>query len=197
MGKFFRRFLAAWFSFLTERAASNIKTHRETSVSCVSVWLRPGSGLARPILFEYELEDANCSLCFFLIMGMVYPDFFRDHTDLADHGSAGSLPAFVGLSRAGKSTAVQLIPRFWDVTGGAIKIDGHNLREYNPDKLMDAVSFVFQDSFLLDDTIYANIAIRRFGCTGKEVEDAAKAAQIYRNIIWRLRYYLFFNFEAC
>lgn len=92
---------------------------------------------------------------------------------------AGSLSAFVGLSGAGKSTAAQLIPRFWDVSTGSIKIDGYDLREYDMDELMDAVSFVFQDSFLLDDTIYANIAIGRSNCTLEQVENAAKAAQIH------------------
>lgn len=92
---------------------------------------------------------------------------------------AGSLTAFVGMSGAGKSTAAQLIPRFWDVTGGSIKIDGCDLRDYNSDSLMDAVSFVFQDSFLLDDTIYANISIGCPESTKAEVEAAAKAAQIH------------------
>lgn len=92
---------------------------------------------------------------------------------------AGSLTAFVGLSGAGKSTAAQLIPRFWDVSAGVVKIDGNDLRKYSLDELMDTVSFVFQDSFLLEDTIYANIAIGRPDCTLAEVEDAAKAAQIH------------------
>lgn len=91
----------------------------------------------------------------------------------------GSLTAFVGVSGAGKSTAAQLIPRFWDVASGSIQIDGYDLREYNADDLMDAVSFVFQDSFLLDDTIYANIAVGRSGCIRPEVMEAAKAAQIH------------------
>ncbi|MGL5437547.1 MAG: ABC transporter ATP-binding protein [Lachnospiraceae bacterium] len=92
---------------------------------------------------------------------------------------AGSLTAFVGTSGAGKSTAAQLIPRFWDVMSGAIRIDGYDLREYDSDSLMDTVSFVFQDSFLLDDTIYTNIAAGRPGCLRQEVEEAAKAAQIH------------------
>lgn len=92
---------------------------------------------------------------------------------------AGSLTAFVGLSGAGKSSAAQLIPRFFDVTAGSIKIDGLDLRDYNPEALMDAVTFVFQDSFLLDDTVFANIAVGCPGCTAKEVEDTAKAAQIH------------------
>lgn len=94
----------------------------------------------------------------------------------------GSLTAFVGASGAGKTTAAQLIPRFWDVTGGKIKIDGIDIRELETDNLMDMVSFVFQEAFMLNDTIYENIAIGKKGCTQEEVENAAKAAQIHEFI---------------
>ena len=69
----------------------------------------------------------------------------------------GSLTAFVGASGAGKSTAAQLIPRFWDVTSGSILIGGHDVKDLQTNNLMDTVSFVFQDAFMLDDTIYQNI----------------------------------------
>ena len=91
----------------------------------------------------------------------------------------GSLTAFVGASGAGKSTAAQLIPRFWDVTSGSILIGGHDVKDLQTNNLMDTVSFVFQDAFLLDDTIYQNIAIGKDNCTRQEVEEAAKAAQIH------------------
>ncbi|QDW73629.1 ABC transporter ATP-binding protein [Lachnospiraceae bacterium KGMB03038] len=92
---------------------------------------------------------------------------------------AGSLTAFVGVSGAGKSTAAQLIPRFWDVTSGQIQIGEHNIKDLCMDNLMDTVSFVFQDAFMLDDTIYKNISIGKDNCTWEEVENAAKAAQIH------------------
>lgn len=91
----------------------------------------------------------------------------------------GSLTAFVGASDAGKSTAAQLIPRFWDVTSGSILIGGHDVKDLQTNNLMDTVSFVFQDAFMLDDTIYQNIAIGKDNCTRQEVEEAAKAAQIH------------------
>lgn len=93
--------------------------------------------------------------------------------------SKGSLTAFVGASGAGKSTAAQLIPRFWDVTSGSILIGGHDVKDLQTNNLMDTVSFVFQDAFMLDDTIYQNIAIGKDNCTRQEVEEAAKAAQIH------------------
>ncbi len=91
----------------------------------------------------------------------------------------GSLTAFVGASGAGKSTAAQLLPRFWDVTQGSICIGGTDIRDLPLTNLMDLVSFVFQDAFMLDDLIYQNIAIGKADCTRQEVEAAAKAAQIH------------------
>lgn len=95
---------------------------------------------------------------------------------------SGSLTAFVGASGAGKTTAAQLIPRFWDVTKGSIKIDGIDIKNLSTEAFMDMVSFVFQEAFMLEDTIYENIAIGRPDCTQEEVEKAAKAAQIHEFI---------------
>ena len=90
--------------------------------------------------------------------------------------------ALVGPSGAGKSTIGQLLARFWDVTKGEIRIGGIDVRDYPTEQLMRLVSFVFQDSFMFQDTMYENI------CMGmkksrEEVEDAAKAAQIHDLIL--------------
>lgn len=92
---------------------------------------------------------------------------------------SGSLTAFVGASGAGKTTAAQLIPKFWEVTEGAVKIDGKSITELKTENLMDLVSFVFQETFMLSDTIYQNIAIGSNTATREQVETAAKAAQIH------------------
>ena len=92
---------------------------------------------------------------------------------------SGSLAAFVGASGAGKTTAAQLIPKFWEVTEGAVKIDGKSITELKTENLMDLVSFVFQETFMLSDTIYQNIAIGSNTATREQVETAAKAAQIH------------------
>ncbi len=89
---------------------------------------------------------------------------------------AGSLTAFVGASGAGKTTAAQLIPKFWEVTGGKICIDGKNINDLKTNNLMDLVSFVFQETFMLNDTIYNNIAIGSKTATKEQVEAAAQAA---------------------
>ena len=92
---------------------------------------------------------------------------------------AGSLTAFVGASGAGKTTAAQLIPKFWEVTEGAVKIDGKSITELKTENLMDLVSFVFQETFMMSDTIYQNIAIGNTTATHEQVENAAIAAQIH------------------
>ena len=92
---------------------------------------------------------------------------------------SGSLTAFVGASGAGKTTAAQLIPKFWEVTEGAVKIDGKSITELKTENLMDLVSFVCQETFMLSDTIYQNIAIGSNTATREQVETAAKAAQIH------------------
>lgn len=95
---------------------------------------------------------------------------------------AGTLTAFVGASGAGKTTAAQLIPRFWDVTSGRLSIGGVDVAALQTENLMDTVAFVFQDAFMLEDTIYQNIAIGKADCTRAEVEAAAAAAQIHEFI---------------
>ena len=91
----------------------------------------------------------------------------------------GKLTAFVGESGAGKSTAAQLIPRFWDVSKGNIYIEGTDIRDIPVKNLMDNMSFVFQEAFVLNDTVYANIVIGKDDATKEEVYAAAKAAQIH------------------
>ncbi len=90
----------------------------------------------------------------------------------------GSITALVGPSGAGKSTVGQLLSRFWDVQEGSISIGGVDIRQLSTEKLMQKVSFVFQDSFMFAQTMYENI---RMGMnkTKEEVIEAAKAAQIH------------------
>lgn len=96
---------------------------------------------------------------------------------------AGSLTAFVGASGAGKTTAAQLIPKFWEAAEGAVKIDGINITQIKTENLMELVSFVFQETFMLNDSIYQNIAIGDENAVREQVEAAAKAAQIHEFIM--------------
>ena len=90
---------------------------------------------------------------------------------------AGTVNAFVGASGAGKTTAAQLIGRYWDSSAGTISIGGIPVTELQTENLMALISFVFQDVFLLEDTLLENI---RMGSAAslEEVRTAAQAAQI-------------------
>jgi ATP-binding cassette, subfamily B, bacterial MsbA len=89
---------------------------------------------------------------------------------------AGRTVALVGASGAGKSTILNLIPRFFDVDEGAITIDGQDIRRVNLASLRAAIALVAQEVILFDDTLRANIAYGRFGATEAEIDAAARAA---------------------
>ena len=91
---------------------------------------------------------------------------------------AGTTTALVGPSGSGKTTIGLLAGRFWDIDEGKITIDGTDIKDISYESLMDNVSFVFQDTFMLHDTIYENIIMGK-NYTCEEVENAAKKAQIH------------------
>jgi ATP-binding cassette subfamily B protein len=95
----------------------------------------------------------------------------------------GETVALVGPSGSGKSTIGRLLFRFYDVTGGAIRIDGQDLREVTQESLHDAIGVVPQDTVLFNDTIRYNIAYGRAGATEEEIVAAAKAARIHDFIL--------------
>lgn len=92
---------------------------------------------------------------------------------------AGRKVAIVGPSGAGKSTIARLLFRFWDVTGGAITIDGQDLRAVTQDSLRAAIGVVPQDTVLFNDTIWYNIAYGRPDASPEEVREAARLAAIH------------------
>lgn len=98
-------------------------------------------------------------------------------TDVSFRAEQGRMTAVVGPSGAGKSTIASLLPRFWDVQQGSIRIGGVDIREMETSQLMDTVSFVFQETYLFHDTVYHNIAMGRTGSSKEEVRQAAEAAQ--------------------
>ena len=91
----------------------------------------------------------------------------------------GTKVAIVGPSGSGKSTIGRLLFRFYDVTGGAIRIDGQDLRDVTQDSLHAQIGVVPQDTVLFNDTIGYNIAYGKDGASQAEIEAAAKAAQIH------------------
>jgi len=95
----------------------------------------------------------------------------------------GHKVAVVGHSGAGKSTLARLLFRFYDVTGGAITIDGQDIREVTQTSLRQAIGIVPQDTVLFNDTIFYNIAYGRTGASREEVEQAARLANIHAFIL--------------
>ena len=91
---------------------------------------------------------------------------------------AGTTTALVGPSGSGKTTIGLLAGRFWDIDEGKITIDGTDIKDISYESLMDNISFVFQDTFMLHDTIYENIIMGK-NYTREDVENAAKKAQIH------------------
>ncbi|MEP3333447.1 ABC transporter ATP-binding protein/permease [Sedimentitalea sp.] len=92
---------------------------------------------------------------------------------------AGQTVAIVGATGSGKSTIGRLLFRFYDVTGGALRIDGQDIRDVTQDSLHAAIGVVPQDTVLFNDTIRYNIAYGREGATQEQIEQAARDAQIH------------------
>ena len=94
----------------------------------------------------------------------------------------GTKVAIVGPTGAGKTTMVKLLMRFYDVNGGAILLDGHNIKDFNRRELRDVFGMVLQDTWLFKGTIMENIRYGRLDATDEEVIAAAKAAHAHRFI---------------
>ena len=125
---------------------------------------------------SYDIEFRNVSFSYENKEEATRTEALRDLTFTARQGE---ITALVGPSGSGKSTVANLIPRFWDVRQGEIRIGGINIKEIATEYLMDIVSFVFQDTFLFYDTLYENIAVGRPDAKREEVEAAARAAQCH------------------
>ncbi|MEM9464069.1 MAG: ABC transporter ATP-binding protein [Actinomycetota bacterium] len=99
--------------------------------------------------------------------------------DISFAAAPGTVTALVGVSGSGKTTLAKLLCRFWDVDGGAISIGGVDVRQMPTEQLMEQISFVFQETFLFDDTVAGNIRLGRPDATDDEVHHAADAAQAH------------------
>lgn len=94
------------------------------------------------------------------------------------HTNKGETIALVGNSGGGKSTTVNLLPRFYDVKSGAVKFDGINIKDIELNSLRNNISFVFQDNFLFSGTIRENILMGKSDATESELENAIKMAHL-------------------
>jgi subfamily B ATP-binding cassette protein MsbA len=112
-------------------------------------------------------------------VSFAYDDKGNVITNLSFSVKPGEVIAIVGPSGAGKSTIANLLPRFYDVNKGDIKIDGHSVREVTLDSLREQVGIVPQETMLFNGSVYNNILYGRLDATKEEIEAAAKAANAH------------------
>ncbi len=103
--------------------------------------------------------------------------------DVSIHIAPGEMIAIVGPSGGGKTTFCQLVPRFYDVTGGSISVDGHDVRSVTQKSLRDNIGVVRQDVFLFSGSVRDNIRYGKPDATDAEIEAAARRAEIYDDIM--------------
>jgi subfamily B ATP-binding cassette protein MsbA len=152
----------------SERIFETLDTHTE-------VHDKPGAPALGRLQTAVEFRD----------VGFAYEDdparFVLRHASF--RVKAGQLAAVVGLSGAGKTTLVNLIPRFYDVSEGRIEVDGVDIRDVSLRSLRDQTALVTQETVLFDDTIAANIAYGRPAADADQVERAARAAHAHEFIV--------------
>jgi ABC-type multidrug transport system fused ATPase/permease subunit len=112
-------------------------------------------------------------------VGFVYPDGTSVLHDITFSARPGEMVALVGLTGAGKTTLVSLIPRFYDATAGRVLVDGVDVRRYRVRELREKIGIVLQDPVLFSGTIADNLRYGRLDATAAEIEQAARAAHAH------------------
>src|SRR5439155_14619105 len=112
-------------------------------------------------------------------VGFAYPDGTKVLHDITFDARPGEMVALVGLTGAGKTTLVSLIPRFYDATAGRVLIDGVDVRHYRVRSLRDRIAIVLQDPVLFSGSIADNLRYGRLDATPAEIEEAARAAHAH------------------
>ena len=150
---------------------------------------RPVLDLAHEILSAPELpvlsDDSGLSVQsasnLSVALDHVSFSYEADHPVLRDISfrvEPGTMTAIVGPSGCGKTTIARLIARFYDVNSGTVSVGGRDVRQWDPAELMAQLSLVFQDVYLFDDTLVANVRIGRPGASNAEVEEAARLSGV-------------------
>ena len=145
----------------------------------ITTFVNPVRRLAN---FSELLANGTAGFGRFLELMRTEPEL-KDAPDARDLGKVGETLAVVGPSGGGKSTLCQLIPRFYDVTAGAVRIDGQDVRAVTQRSLRQQVGVVQQEVFLFADSILENIRCGKPGASEEEVVRAAKLAEIYDDIM--------------
>ena len=151
----------------SERIFEILDTHSEVAE-------RPG---AQPLVrLRQAIEFRNVSFAYDGVSKTILKD-------ISFSVRLGQAVAIVGLSGAGKTTLVNLVPRFYDVSGGSILIDGVDIRDVTLTSLRSQIGIVTQDTVLFDDTITNNIAYGSPGASRDEIEAAARAAHAHEFVV--------------
>ena len=156
-----------WFSRVPRMLANSMTSM--TKISEVLDEKEVMSDGGKPLsVFDGEIEFRDASF------GYNLPDYVLKHLTLSIH--PGDFVGFVGRSGVGKTTAINLIMRMYDVSDGELLIDGKDVREYKLSDYRSQIGVVLQDTYLFNGTVYSNIAYAKPGATRDEVLRAAKLA---------------------
>ncbi|SNR99608.1 ATP-binding cassette, subfamily B [Anaerovirgula multivorans] len=137
----------------------------------------------KPFSYEKEtLKASNADIAFDHV-SFSYTGKEQVLKDISFAAKQGTTTALIGPSGSGKTTIVSLLSRFWDVTGGRITIGGQDIRDISPDALTANMAVVFQDVYLLNDTIMNNIKVGKPDASDAEVISAARSANCHDFIV--------------
>lgn len=158
------------FEFLAEEEEEQTPAHHATLTETVD-----GKSVTRPV----QPEDMQGEVSFEHVHFGYNPDKIIVN-DFSAHVKQGQKVAIVGPTGAGKTTMIKLLMRFYDVTDGAILVDGYNIKDFTRRELREMFGMVLQDTWLFNGTIMENIRYGRLDATDEEVIEAAKAAHVHR-----------------
>jgi ATP-binding cassette subfamily B protein len=156
-----------WLMTMAARASASAERIFEILDSPVTVADRPGATVLPPLIGSVEFEGVSCS--YYPGRPVLQGVSFR--------AEPGQTIALVGSTGSGKTSIANLIPRFYDVDGGRVLVDGHDVRDVQLASLRQQIGIVMQETLLFADTVRANIAYGRPGATDDDVRAAARAAR--------------------
>jgi subfamily B ATP-binding cassette protein MsbA len=184
-GNFLAFIFAAFMMYTPVKKLSRVNTNLQQAIAAAErifelldthseVTEHPGARALPPLQDNVEFRNVS-----FAYKDAVDSPILQD---VSFRVPAGQVVAIVGLSGAGKTTLVNLIPRFYDPTGGAILVDGVDIRDVTLRSLRGQVGIVTQETVLFDDTIASNIAYGSPAATREDIERAARAAHAHEFI---------------